>query len=197
MSMLRVLNIAEEVFGLPVLEPDTGQPNGHVTELIVHPTKGKLLGLICKTTAGLEQSIASTAAHFFQQPGAVWLARNALPKTLAQPRALAGGVAIGKHLLGVSVVSEEGAFLGLVSAAYLHAEPPLVSYRVTKSKFQKLWGGELFIAGNIPLAWSPIGARLIVPAETATRLAAPSLQALDARQLARSHQTRPFQWVRN
>jgi uncharacterized protein YrrD len=195
MPEFKALNIAEELCGLPVLTSETARLQGQVSEIIVHPIAGSLLALLVKLPDGREQAVAGTACDFFGAAGAVLISQHALTESQRLAPLCAEGVAVNGTLLGASVVTEEGKLLGRVSEVYLHEEHLQVSYRITKSKFQRLWGGGFFLAGYVPLTWSSIGARLIVPADTSVRHAAPTLQALLTKQLARPSKKGAYQWA--
>lgn len=172
------LNIAAELCGLPVLDPETARLHGRVVEAIVHPTEGTLLGLLLHAPGGAERAVAGADCHVFSKTGAVLALQQSVIERQRLILKLADGIAVGHNLLGASVVTEEGELLGHVTDAYLHEERQQISYRIAKSKLQELQGGGFFIAGYVPLAWSSLGARLIVPADTASQHAAPSLQAV-------------------
>jgi uncharacterized protein YrrD len=174
----KALNIAAELCGLPVLDPETARLHGKVVEAIIHPTEGTLLSLWLQAPGGAARAVAGADCQVFRETGAILAPQQAVIERQKLAPKLASGLAVCRGLLGASVVTEEGELLGRVTEAYLHEERQQISYRITKSKLQELWGGGFFLAGHVPLTWSSLGARLIVPADTASKHARASLQAV-------------------
>jgi sporulation protein YlmC with PRC-barrel domain len=173
MSDLRTLNIASELRGRAVVVPDTAEKLGEVSDLIVHPTDGRVLGLILRAAEGEERALR--VDDFVIGPEAVMAAEGALLDLGDLRDSLSGGARACGELVGVSVVTEDGKLLGRVSEIHASVKRPWIFYRVAGSALQRFLGGGFFIAGNVPHFYSREGLRLIVPADTADHCAASSL----------------------
>ncbi len=173
MSETRTLNVAQQLKGMAVLVTTTGERLGEVTDAIIHPTEGRMLGITVRTSGGEERALATR--DFFIGPDAVMASGAVLAETEDGGGALAGGVPACRELLGTNVVTEDGKLLGRVSEVHISVEPPRVIYRVAESTLQRFFGGGFFIAADVPRTYSPDGVRLIVPTETEDRYAISSL----------------------
>jgi sporulation protein YlmC with PRC-barrel domain len=167
-----MLNVASDLKGRAVLKSDTGEKLGEVEDLIIHPTNGHVLGISLRSMEGA--SIALAAGDCIIGPDAVMVAAGALRPTTDTGDALAGGVDSGT-IVGATVVTEDGKLLGRVSEVHVSEKFQIAIYRVAESTLQRFFGGGFFLAGNLPLAYSLDGARLIVPSDTEDRHARPSL----------------------
>lgn len=184
MSETRTLNVTNELVGMRVLMPkpfrelgkvsNTYKRLGEVTDAIVHPTEGRLLGLGVRTLEGNERVLLAVCPHegdervlnehdFRIGAESVITIENALcdPKDL--DTSLAGGAYACSELVGAKVVTDEGRLLGSVSEVHLLVQDRKVLYRVTESKWKRPFGGGFLMAGNAPRSYSRAGMRLIVP----------------------------------
>jgi sporulation protein YlmC with PRC-barrel domain len=41
MNEVKALNIASQIYGMPVIDPDTSMSLGTISDVVVHPTEGK------------------------------------------------------------------------------------------------------------------------------------------------------------
>ncbi|HEY7547355.1 MAG TPA: PRC-barrel domain-containing protein [Blastocatellia bacterium] len=166
MREMRTLDVASELKGMPVFASNTSKKLGEVTDAIVHPTEGKLLGIALLTPEGKERALA---LGDFQIGMEVVTAEES---ALSDPKILcgtpAGGNYVCREIVGASVVTDDGNLLGRVIDVYIWAEPSRVLYRVAQSTMQRLFGG-FFMAGSVPHSYSSSGLRMIVPVDTKER----------------------------
>ncbi len=167
-----MLNVADDLKGRAVLKSDTGEKLGEVEDLILHPTNGHVLGVGLRTIEGA--SVALAAGDCIIGPDAVMVAAGTLRPTTDTGDVLAGGVNSGT-LIGANVVTKDGKLLGRVSEVHVSEKFQIAIYRVAESTLQRFFGGGFFLAGNMPLAYSLDGKRLIVPSDTEDKHARTSL----------------------
>ncbi|MFN0085398.1 MAG: hypothetical protein ACKVX9_08420 [Blastocatellia bacterium] len=165
MKNLKTLNIVTEVLGMPVLDPDTARLHGRVTEAIVHPTAGALLGLLLETPGGAERAVLSEDCFIFGDVAAVLTPGCLVTETARLADKLSAGVAVNRELLGAEVVTEAGEKLGHLTEAHIYEERLQVFYHIAQSRLQEFLGGGFFISGRLPLRWLREDAQLIVPAQ--------------------------------
>lgn len=175
MSEIKTLNVASQLCKMPVIVPDTSERIGNVSDVIVHPTEGRMLGLVLRTMKGEERAIAEEDCFVFGDVKAVLVAEAALIEIGDIPEAMPGGVRVCRELIGADVVTETGELLGEVNEVYVIEEPAQMIYRITASALQRYFGGGFFMAGDVPRFFWRSSARMIVPIETKTHLAAPTL----------------------
>ena len=169
MNGKRAMNIAKELKGMTVLRTDTGDRMGEISDIIIHPVEGRMLGLILRSPEGRERFL--TVRDFFVGKDAV-MTRKGARFIEEEVGALPSGVPAVGEIVGTNVVTEDGKLLGRVSEVYLLPHTSRTVYRVTESTLQRYLGGGFYIAGDLPDAYSHDGIRLIVPAETRDRFAA-------------------------
>lgn len=165
MQPARTITISDQLKGTPVLDPDTAYLVGRVTDLIVHPTEGRIMGLLLRTPGGKERVIAAENFHIFNQVSAVIAAKDRATDWRELCESLVGGVSVCAELIGSSVVTEEGQVLGQISEVMVHEESQEVTYRVTSSRLQAMLGGGFWMSGRRPFAWLRDQSQLVVPAD--------------------------------
>jgi sporulation protein YlmC with PRC-barrel domain len=175
MDQIKALNVAGQLRGMPVIVPDRAQRLGQVSDAILHPTEGRMLGLVLHSLTGEEQLLKADDFSICGAVGAVLAEGHSLADAESLKEALSGGVQVCRELIGASVITDAGRLLGRVSEVHILEEQLWSFYRVAGSKLQELFGGGFFIASNVPRAWSHRGSRLIVPANTPQRQAVSSL----------------------
>ena len=169
MEEMRAMNVEKELKGMTVLRSDTGDKMGEVSDAIVHPTEGRVMGLIVRTREGQEHAIATRS--FFIGKDAVMATAGANFVVQAGDDSLEDGIPAIVEIVGTNVVTVEGKLLGRVSEVHISLETPRVAYRVTESTLQRFFGGGFYIAGDLPSGYSRDGVRMIVPADTDERYA--------------------------
>jgi sporulation protein YlmC with PRC-barrel domain len=157
------MNVDKELKGMTVLRSDTGDKMGEVSDAIVHPTEGRVMGLIVRTDEGQERALATR--DFLIGKDAVMATAGASFVEAASGDRPEGGVPAIGEVVGTNVVTDEGRFLGRVSEVHISLEEPRVAYRVTESTLQRFLGGGFYIPGDLPSGYSRDGVRMIVPAE--------------------------------
>ena len=173
MAETRKMNLLKELRGRAVLNSGTGEKLGEVEDGWIQPTQGRLLGLVIKDGGGQLHSLpvqefligrdavmTGRQVHF-TGPGADETLRDAVP---------------AQQLKGANVVTSDGRLLGHVNDIYLDVEQPRIAYHVTESTLQRFFGGGFYLAGHIVRAFVPAEARLLVPDDADSRLAATTLE---------------------
>jgi sporulation protein YlmC with PRC-barrel domain len=174
MDEIKVLRVADQLIGMPVIS-DSARKLGQVADAVVHPTEGRVLGLVLRSLKDEERLVRADDFFIFGTSGAVLAEDNLLTGSENFEDFLRGGVRVRRDLMGASVVTDAGELLGRVSDVYILEEQLLTVHRVAGSKLQEVFGGGFFVAGNVPRAWSRMGSRLIVPGSTQQDHAASSL----------------------
>jgi sporulation protein YlmC with PRC-barrel domain len=161
MNDTRTINVEKELKGMTLLATDSGNKMGEITDAIVHPIEGRVMGLIVRTSEGEERALA--------WPDVV-IGRDAI---MAREEAhfveeridhkLEAGVPALGEIVGTNVVTDAGKLLGRVSEVHVSLESPRTGYRVTESKLQRFLGGGFYIAADLAAAYSRDGVRIIVP----------------------------------
>ncbi len=172
-SEIRMLDVAKDFKGMSVLASDTGAKLGEACDAIIHPTEGRLLGVVVRATEGGERQLS--ASSFIIGQDAVMVTTAAFRRADERSDELASGVRAIADLIGSKVVTENGALLGRVSEAHIGVDQSRVVYRVAESTLQKFFGGGFFLPGSVARSFSPEEKRMIVPADTENRYAASSL----------------------
>jgi len=160
----QIINVARELKGSPLILSDSGRKIGQVSDAIVHPTEGSLLGLVA-TNLGVERLLLAEDFHLFSATGAVIMPEDTHLNLDKINGALRDGVCVCRDLIGAEAITNSGKLLGRVIEVYVMKEELRTIYRVASSRLQRMFGGGFFVAGNLPHAWSKIGARLIFNAE--------------------------------
>jgi uncharacterized protein YrrD len=171
MATIKTMNVEKELKGMTALRRDSGGKMGEVADVIVHPVRGEVMGLLIRTGQGQEEVLAT-------QDFAI--GKDAVMATGAgfvggSSNQLESGVPALGEIVGTNVVTEEGKLLGRIGEVHISLETPRVAYRVAESALQRFLGGGFYIAGDLPSAYSRDGVRMIVPPDTEEQYAAESL----------------------
>jgi sporulation protein YlmC with PRC-barrel domain len=164
------VDFAKQLCRMPVIQTDTGERLGHVTDAIVDPVTGRLLGITLRTREGNEPAIATS--DFIIANDAIMSAEGALCEKEELHAEHRRDPCTCSELLGASVVTDQGRWVGRVVEIHISIERPRTVYRLVESGFQALWGRGFFMPGNAPRAYSRGGSRLIVPDATGARCTA-------------------------
>ena len=167
MDEMRAMNVDKELKGMTVLRSDTGNKMGEVLDAIIHPTEGRVMGLIVRTDEGQERALATR--DFFIGKDAVMATPGAIFVIQSEDDSLDDGIPAIGEIVGTNVVTDEGELLGRVSEVHISLETPRTAYRVTGSTLQRFFGGGFYIAGDLPSGYSRDGVRMIVPVDTDER----------------------------
>lgn len=170
----RVMGV-EELRGKTVLRRETAEKLGEVTDVIVDPAGGRVLGLTVKGPGGETTGLATPNVLI----GADAVMASAVEGLDAQSteELLQGGILASRDLAGAVIVTENGQVLGRIAEVLVSLEHPRVLYRVAESTIQRFLGGGFYVSGDLPSTYSPEGPRMIVPADT-ERFAASTLEEL-------------------
>jgi len=155
------IEFATQFNRLPVIELDSGERLGHVTDAVVDPVSGRLLGITMRARNGAEPAIATSDLTIAND--AIIVAEAALCEKSELQTKEGTPTCMCSELLGASVVTDQGNWVGRVVEIHISVARRCTVYRVVESGFQAFWGRSFFIPGNAPRAYSRGGARLIVP----------------------------------
>jgi sporulation protein YlmC with PRC-barrel domain len=176
MKSARFLNVITELIGSPVGEAETGATLGAVTDVVVHPTDGDIMGLLLLTNQGRQAAIATGHFQFNERERKICTMLDALLIGNEIELYLGGGVNVCGDLLACEVVTHEGKLLGLISEAYVAvAQPPQLIYRIAEPGLLRLLRRSFYLAADEPYFYSGVEHRLFVPAIPAASLLCHSL----------------------
>jgi sporulation protein YlmC with PRC-barrel domain len=161
---------------MTILDSGSGERMGEIRDAIVHPTQGRLIGVIVKLASGEEAVLPVESLRIGDN--AVMATAGAQLEVLSSSPSMRDGVPASTRLVGTNVVTEDGRLLGKVSNIEFLPDLGLAAYKVTGTVLQKIFGGGFYIAGDTPKAFSADGVRMIVPSDTEDRLAAGSVEEL-------------------
>lgn len=160
MNTGEVTRSASDVVGVCVHNSATSEKLGEVTDALVHPTEGRLLGFSFRTALGDEQFLSADDCELKDSLLLAPAVRDS-PRTRKQ---LAGGIGAARSLKGVSVVTDAGDLVGRVEEIRINRDCRKVEFEIARDGWRGLFGDALILAGDTPHAYSPEGRRLIVPA---------------------------------
>jgi uncharacterized protein YrrD len=156
------VNIAKDLRLKVAKDANTAERLGEVLDVIVHPTRGTLLGLTLKTGSGRQRDV-SARAFWIDRDGVVAIELGDATSSASVDRS---GVRVEAELLGTKVVNAEGLLLGHIREVHLLLDQFAIVYRVTQPGLRGLLGGRFFMSGQVPCSYFRDGGRLIVPADT-------------------------------
>ncbi len=166
----------EELRGMTVLNSETGGKLGEVTDVIVHPTEGRVLGITLRNSVG---EVMALAAHeMFIGVDAVMTQGATSLEAWSSESKLADGALASHDMIGTNIVTEDGRLIGQVSDIYISTETPRTFYQVAGSTLQRFLGGGFFLPGDLPRVYSTDGARMIVPPDAEHAYAASSIEEI-------------------
>lgn len=179
-AMSNVLS-ADSLIGKTILSLTSGNKVGEVSDLMIDPLRGLLLGLAVQPAHGAAQAaILTRDLHSFGEDAV--MIRNDNSLTDPGEASPATFFAIRKNIIGAKIITESGKLLGEVAAVYLDTSgtPAAAIYEVRESLLDKLLRRAIFIPASAGLAVSDNAERIIVPDET-QREAVDNLPTLLAR----------------
>lgn len=169
------VSLRRDLKGTVVLDAETAHKLGYATDVVINPAQGNVLALIFQSPSGQERALAGEDFLIHDEAKAVIAFGDPFADNATLTRALKEGVSADSELVGADVVTEDGKMLGRITDVFIQTEPMHVIYRVTKSLWQRLFDGGVYLIGNTVRTYSCLGGRLIVPANTKKRLAYRSL----------------------
>ena len=159
MNSSLTLNVASDLVGRPVFGLGCAQDLGIVTDALIDPGEGRLLGLALKTPNGIERLVLARHLDVGQS---ISIIKNDT-MLAADDGVAAEGLFALRELRGANVVTDEGELLGRVSQVELTPNDGRVFYEIAKTPLlRRLFGKVFAIEGNVALSYSRVGARLIV-----------------------------------
>jgi sporulation protein YlmC with PRC-barrel domain len=168
----RVLNVESHLRGMPVITADGGERLGDVTDAVVHPTHGRLLGVVIRTPEREDRIVPE--ALFTIGVDAIMVQGEIRGERADVRDEIRSGTLASKGLVGTNVVTEDGTLLGRVSEVFVSASEPRTALRVVESSIQQFFGGGFYMRGDVPSSYAPDGTRMIVPSDTREHRAAES-----------------------
>lgn len=170
----RILNVARQLRGMPVIAPDDGRRLGLVVDAFVHPAEGRLNGLVFADALGAAHTLAAPD-FVLDFPSGVVVALEDVwaPEDGVVP---GEGVLVCREMLNAEVLTRDGQLIGRIADVFIHEANLAAIYRVTTSRWQRWRGGGRYLTSSGPLAWSKTGARLIVPLEAVMQGGCASLE---------------------
>lgn len=153
---------------------------GQVSDALIHPLRGTLLGLLICNDAGIEKLLSAESFVIHDAAKAVIALDPPRAEGTEVERILNEGVRAIDELLAAEIVTQDGRLLGRINDIYLQnatLDSLPVIYHITASFWQRhITGGGSYLAGDVPSHYSHTGNRLIVPADTKHRDARRSLK---------------------
>lgn len=179
MKTVGAINIEKQLKGCVVLDEKTAGKLGQVSDALIHPSRGTVLGLLICNDAGIEKILSAESFVIHDEAKAVIALDPPRVDGTEVERILNEGVRAIEKLLTAEIVTRDGRLLGQINDIYLQnatLDSLPVIYYITASFWQRLTGGGSYLAGSVPSHYSYTGSRLIVPADTKQRDARRSLK---------------------
>jgi sporulation protein YlmC with PRC-barrel domain len=162
MKQVSTLNTVSQLKKMPVVLPETGETVGQISDLIIHPTEGTVLGLTVQSTESVTWAVAVNDFFIFNRNNVVVVLESALSSQTDALEKMAGGISVFREAIGARIVTDKGKYLGYVGDVLLTEEPLVAVYQVLESHWQKYFGRGFYILADLPYAWSREGTRFIV-----------------------------------
>jgi sporulation protein YlmC with PRC-barrel domain len=162
MKQISTLNNMSQLKKMPVVLPETGKTVGQISDVIIHPTEGTVLGLIMRSIKGEIWAVAVNDFFIFTKNNVVVVLDGAFSDQTGVREKIADGISACREAIGARIVTEKGKYIGEVSDVWISEEPLRAVYQVLESLWQKYFGRGFFISADLPYAWSRNGTRFIV-----------------------------------
>jgi uncharacterized protein YrrD len=172
MSSNQAVNYEAKLKHMPVLESNTGAKLGALSDLIINPEGGKLLGITILRTDLEARAVAMEYVHIGKD--AIMLMDQVFA-AVDFSGVFAQGV-LASDILKANVVTQDGRLIGRIKEIYITPGTLDLHYRVAESTLQRLLGGGLFFPAAIPSSLSPDRKRFIVPVDFESKYARKSLE---------------------
>jgi sporulation protein YlmC with PRC-barrel domain len=173
MKQESILNTMGQLKKMSVVLPETGEIVGQISDVIIHPTEGTVLGLIVQSTEGASCAVATDDFFIFNGNNVVVVLERALSYQTGAREKMAGGISACREAIGARIVTEKGKYLGYVSDVLITEDPLLAVYQILESHWQKYFGRGFYISADLPYAWSRDGTRFIVREDEVARHLSP------------------------
>jgi sporulation protein YlmC with PRC-barrel domain len=162
MKQISILNTMSQLKKMPVVLPETGERVGQISDVIIHPTEGTVLGLILRSIKGVTWAVAVNDFFIFNKNNVVVVLESAFSDQTGVQEKIADGISACREAIGARIVTEKGKYIGDVCDVWIAEEPLRVVYQVLESLWQKYFGRGFFISADLPHLWSRNGTRFIV-----------------------------------
>lgn len=150
-----------ELNGKTVLSLATGNQIGQVTDVLIDPISGVLLGLILSATAGGEAGLPIEKVYNIGRDAIMAISEDSL--VAPESGELIPGEPVSR-LVGTKIITDSGEVLGQISDVFAVLKPPpRIFYEVQQSLLDRLLGRAFFIPASLGHALSDDFARLVVP----------------------------------
>jgi sporulation protein YlmC with PRC-barrel domain len=169
MKRVSILNTMSQLKKMPVVLPETAETVGQISDVVIHPIEGTVLGLIVKSTEGATCAVAANDFFIFTRNNVVVVLESAISNQTVAREKIADGISACREAIGARIVTEKGKYLGYVSDVLITVEPLLAVYQILESHWQKYFGRGFYISADLPYAWSRDGTRFIVREDEVTR----------------------------
>jgi hypothetical protein len=120
------------------------------------------MGLLFHTNEGMLRAVPTGDFFIFGNNKLVVIFESVLFDQFNAWQKLAGGLSVSQDIIGSSIVTDKGKYIGTVREVLIVESPLRAVYRVVESTWQKIFGGGFFIAAELPYAFSREGARFLV-----------------------------------
>jgi len=152
----------DDLIGRTVLSVETANKLGQVHDLIVHPSKGEMVGLSVQLSDQSYFLVNNEEIHSIG-PDAVMVQTD---QSLVSPEqsSLRAFPFAKNNLIGVKVITEDGKLLGEIANIYVHLEETtsFFIYEVRSSILDKLLGHALYFPASFGCAFADDSFLLIV-----------------------------------
>ncbi len=156
----------DDLIGRTVLSVETANKLGQVHDLIVHPSKGEMVGLSVQLSDQSYFLVNNEEIHSIG-PDAVMVQTD---QSLVSPEqsSLRAFPFAKNNLIGVKVITEDGKLLGEIANVYVHLDETtsLFIYEVRSSMLDKLLGHALYFPASFGCAFADDSTRLVVSNDT-------------------------------
>jgi uncharacterized protein YrrD len=161
MKQNQTVGFESGIKGMPVLDAKIGDKIGIVSDLIIDPVEGKLLGIALTRPDKEIRSIKTGDLHIGDD---AVMSIGSTPAALDYFGDFAGGIA-ATEIMEAKLVSNDGKLIGKIQEIYLALYDLTIYYKVAESSFQQIFGKGFYLSAKAPLAYSRNDKRFIVPAD--------------------------------
>ncbi len=156
----------DSLIGKTVLSLTSGNKIGEVSDLVIDPLAGSLLGLIVQLANGGAQN-AIIAREIYSLGADAVMARGDRSTANLSDSSISSYPLARKNITGAKIITEGGKLLGEVASVYVDtaSSPIAIIYEVRESLLDKLLRRAVFIPASAGLAVSDNAERIIVPNE--------------------------------
>jgi sporulation protein YlmC with PRC-barrel domain len=166
MNEITAIRVTKHLLGKVVLDAETAWKKGVVTDVVINPVEGTVVALLFRAPSGEELALALDGFFINGEATAVIEIGEPMTDPDVLKQAMENGARAEGELVGSDVVTKDGRLLGRVTEVLLQTNPMRVIYQIATSRWQRFFGGGIYLADGAPCAYSRVGARLIAPSDT-------------------------------